>query len=298
MISRVRRGVAAISVASLLGVAFARQVNAIILSNDVDLASSNFDGFHDCVSKERNCQVIGAPRLIEAAAAGFDVDQLDQLQITIETQGAIPPPEWVALNVFLYSSLSPAPGPHGPLRLILQDPSGPTGTFGLKDFEGFDDLKTFIKTVHRDLIFTVAASFRSQHQLNPTDIATITLSGFGQWVAVDLLGVVADPPSTNAVVVPPRSMDLALALVRMGLQSENRPVDLGVDGTNRPVGFTHIVGLPSQARLQGATLRFLLTPSGPFFTTDYILFDEGVNKVAAGEEGAPVVALSMFPYPR
>jgi len=280
----------------LILVIFTRQASTIILSNDVDISASNFNGFHDCVSEEANCKVVGAPRLFRPGAVGFDIDQLGQLKITIETEGRIPAPQWVALNVVQYPSLRPAPGPHGPLQLVLDHPSGPANTFELKNLTGYEDLKAYLERDHGDLIFTVAANFSNSPQLTPnSDLATITLSGFGQWVEVELLGDVEEPLGTIVEVVPPRSIDLALALVRMAVQSGARPVDIGVDGTNRPVGYTHTLGLPSQARLQGATLRLLLVPNNSFFTTDYILLDEGVRRVAAGEEGAPVVALSHVP---
>src|SRR3954447_8335980 len=188
MVSRAHTAIVTTSVMSvLILVPFSRQASTIILSNDVDISASNFSGFHDCVSTERNCKVVGAPRLIQPTASGFDIDQLE---IKIERQGNVPMPAWVALNIFQYPSLRPAGGPNGPLRLLLMHPSETRGTFTPKDFDGYDDLKNFLtpsKISLGDLIFPVAASFFSGAQLKPEiDLATITLSGLGQWFAVDL----------------------------------------------------------------------------------------------------------------
>jgi hypothetical protein len=65
-------------------------------------------------------------------------------------------------------------------------------------------------------------------------------------------------------------------------------VDLDVQGSNRPVGLTHV--LPTNAMITSAKVRFRLRAEDPLVYNDVILYDESMSQ-GAGQPFVPFIAL-------
>ena len=298
---------------------------AIVLDNDVDIGVSDTT---PCDNRGFECTgvVIGAPRLLSNPSD--DIDDVI-LSIDINPNAVILPLGNTARLTFTFYEVNGMP--------FCQPFTGPDrcstfftlGLFSLNAVAGtcqpvvrpvtvrdcvdsvflkdFQDFQSRLPT--RPLIFTVQASFFLSIMQDPVKVVT-TLSGPGNEIIVDRLGDVSDTQAGVALDIPPRSMELARALIQL---EDNRGKTRGVNfDTRRPrradaahvVGFTHAVDLPAESikhhpdvrhddrpnrRIHGATLSVSVKRDDPPISTDFILLDRAVNALAVGRRAFPLV---------
>jgi hypothetical protein len=265
---------------------------AIAVDNDVTVGWSDTD---PCVPVSR-CKplVVGAPRLIR------DAKDAQSLILTITAGAANQEPFHdftLRLRVRtgdLREVCIPLRVPCvGPLFLSYSPESGlftePGSAKSLADLVSqFPELLPF------PLVLTLEGGFIG----NIGELAkpvTLTLSGGGREVIIDRIGDDDSFHPGDALDIPARSVQMALALSRLHADLRQFPAEL--DGARtlrgergRPVGFTHTFDLPDRSRIDDAVLVLhLRSVSGGF--NDFVLLDEGVRTVA---QGRPIFAVQRI----
>jgi hypothetical protein len=288
---RRKRLVVVSAVSFLFSIYLTEDTFAIDLENNVDVSWSRVPG---CPNKPEQCKVPvkGAPRLVEEGAAG--------LKITVSERGYAFHAFKIILKarLFNHSLLDEVPD------VFVFDFSGESKAFYEEHEGGILSLSEFEREIgnnfgifQRELkyVFTVEGIFFAENELPGWIPPEISVSGSGTQIFVDRVGDVDAFHGGDALDTPARSMDVVRALSRIEASPGQNPgaeLDVprrrGAD-RNRPVGFTHVLDLPTDQRILDAVLTLRVKSDDDLISTDFILLDEGVRSVAAGRPGLPLI---------
>jgi hypothetical protein len=277
MQTRIRVRLAAISTLLILCSTGSRQVAAIDLPNDVEVQWSL------CGPASCTVSVSGAPRRVSTRDEARDL----QLHFAATASAGVS----VKLKVFQAMSLEPIKVDNTNLVLIgprIDIAGDHPEILSVSGFENFDKLPD------TDLILTLELHVVGGARAGSL---TVTLSGPGQWNAVDRVGDVDNFHPGSALDVPPRSTELVRALNQLQALRKTQAVELDAESTGAElaVGLTHAFDLPRDARIHGAFLTLRLTSGDPGSSSDFILLDSAVRN--ARQRRVPVIFLKHLVQP-
>ena len=272
-----------------------RASGAIAVDNDVTVGWS--DTF-PCVPNRCEPLVVGAPRLLR-----HSMDAAQPLRLTITASNESQEPfRIVAFRLRVHTGdlrdvCIPSVGTFEcPLFL---DYSEESGSFAHHTGKSLADLiAEFPQALPFPLVLTLEGSFRGNIGPTPTQSpVTVTLSGGGKEVIIDRVGDDDDFHPKDALDVPVRSVQMALALSQIHTNLRQHPGELDSAPRsrerNRPVGFTHTFNLPDDSSIEGAMLILHLRSGVSGVTNDFVLLDEGVSMVAAEGPGPAVARIFL-----
>ena len=293
--SRLRARVPAVSAAAavLLLIGFSGRASAAIaLDNDVTVGWADGEG---CLPVKCDAVVVGAPRLLR------DLTDARSFSLTI-TRSHETRADFTGMTLFLHvhaADLKPVcietglPGGFGcPLRLRYSQDTGFTvgGQDSLADvISRFPDALPFplILTLKGTLFGSVVPGIFT------VPPATLTLSGGGNEIIIDRVGDDDDFHQGDALDIPARSVQVALALGEIHGDLRQDPGELDASlrprgDRNRPVSFTHAFNLPDHADIESAMLVLHVRSGASGAFNDFVLLDQGVRIVASHGPGPAV----------